>query len=260
MTRFLAFVLFAAAAFAQNGVGSSSPPPADVDKALRARIAEFFQDLVDGQFRKAEGLVAEDSKDSFYASNKPKYASFEVTRIDYSDNFTRAKASVLCEQTVLMPGFAGSFKMPTPTAWKIEDGKWFWYLDRDALLDTPFGRMKPPATGADGKPVQAPMLPPGVSLESADIALNRIKVDKTSLALKAGGSGQLTLSNTAPGVMSIASVNMQGFEVTPGRTDLKGGEKATVTVKALAGAPKASALYFQIMPTMEQLVVKVTVE
>jgi hypothetical protein len=259
MIRCLAFFLFVAAAFAQNGAAPPAQAPADVDKALRDRITEFFQDLVTGQFRKAEGLVAEDTKDTFYASSKPRYLSFEIGRIDYSDNFTRAKAAILCEQTVLMPGFTGSFKLPTPTLWKIEDGKWFWYIDRDALLDTPFGRMKAPLA-ADGKPAQAPVLPPGVSLESPDVALNRVKVDKPALALKAGGSGQFTLSNTAPGIMTITSVTARGFEVTPGRAEMKAGEKATLTVKALADAPKAATLYFQVVPTMEQLAVRVTVE
>jgi hypothetical protein len=41
---------------------------------------------------------------------------------------------------------------------------------------------------------------------------------------------------------------------------LKAGEKATVTVKALASAPKTSTLNFQVEPTMEQVAVQVTVE
>jgi hypothetical protein len=48
--------------------------------------------------------------------------------------------------------------------------------------------------------------------------------------------------------------------VTPGRVVLKAGEKATVTVKALTGAPKTSALYFKVEPTLEQVAVQVTVE
>jgi hypothetical protein len=260
MTRCPALVLFAATLFAQNGADPFNKPPADADKALRERITEFFQDHVTGQFRKAAELVAEDTQDLFYNGNKPRYISFEISRIDYSDNFTRAKASVLCEQNVLMPGFGGAFKVPTPSTWKLENGKWYWYVDQSAPLDTPFGRMKISTPPADGKPAQASAPPPVTSLESADFAFNKIKVDRQSLALKAGESGQLTLSNTAPGAMTIACVKTQGLEVTPDRMELKAGEKAAVTVKALAGAPKTSALYFKIEPTMEQVVVKVTVD
>jgi hypothetical protein len=261
MIRCPALVLLATTLFAQNGADPFNKPPADVDKALRERITEFFQDHVTGQFRKAAELVAEDTQDLFYNGNKPRYISFEISRIDYSDNFTRARASVLCEQTVLMPGFGGTFKVPTPSTWKLEKGKWYWYVDPDSLLDTPFGRRKAaPTPPADGQPAEASAPPPVTSLVSADFALHKVKVDKQSLTLKAGESGELTLSNTAPGVMTLTCVKTQGFEVTPDRAELKAGEKATVTVKALDGAPKTSALYFKIEPTMEQVVVKVTVE
>ncbi len=256
------FTLFplAAALFAQNGADPFNKPPADVDKALRERITEFYQDHVTGEFRKAEQLVAEDTQDFFYNTNKPRYDSFEIARIDYSDNFTRARASVLCEQNVLMPGFGGKFKVPTPSTWKLENGKWFWYVDQSTLNVTPFGIMKVSPPPADGTKAQASTPPPITSLTSADFALGKIKVDKDSLALKAGESGQFTLANTAPGLMTVAWINTPGFEVTPDRADLKAGEKATVTVKALAGAPQASALRFQVMPTGEQVAVDITVE
>jgi uncharacterized cupredoxin-like copper-binding protein len=260
MTRLFTLLPLAAALFAQNGADPFNKPPADVDKALRERIAEFYQDHVTGQFRKAEELVAEDTQEFFYNHNKPRYESFEIARIDYSDNFTRAKASVLCEQTVLMPGFGGKFKVPTPSTWKLENGKWYWYVDQSALNVTPFGIMKVSPPPADGTKAQGSAPPPVTSLMSADFALGKIKVDKNSLTLKTGESGQLTVANTAPGLMTVAWVKTEGFEVTPDHAELKGGEKATVTVKALAGAPQASDLRFQIMPTMEQVGVPITVE
>jgi hypothetical protein len=258
MIRFFCLLPLAATLLAQNPADLFNQPPAEVDKALRERIAEFYQDHVTGQFRKAEELVAEDTQEFFYNTNKPRYDSFEISRIDYSDNFTRAKATVLCEQNVLAPGFGGKFKVPTPSTWKLENGKWYWYVDQSTLNDTPFGRLK--AVPADGKSAHASAPPPLSSLGSADFALGKIKVDKDSLALKAGESAQLTLANAAPGLMTVTWAKTEGFEITPGRVDLKAGEKATVTVKALAGAPKASALRFQIMPTMEQVAVKITVE
>src|SRR5262245_19656348 len=89
---------------AQNTADLFNKPPAKVDKALRARISEFYDDHVKGDFRKAEPLVAEDTKNFFYSQNKPKYLSYDISRIEYSDNFTKAKATVLCEQYVMMPG------------------------------------------------------------------------------------------------------------------------------------------------------------
>src|ERR1700730_11464976 len=97
------FALFAAGSFAQDTASLFNKPPADVDLALRARISEFYEYHVKGEFHKAEGLVAEDTKEYFYDHDKPKYLSFEISKIDYSDGFTKAKAIILCEQFVMAP-------------------------------------------------------------------------------------------------------------------------------------------------------------
>ena len=106
MLRISVLTLLAAAAFAQNPGDLFNPPPAKVDKALRARIDEFYGDHVKQQFHKADALVAADTKEFFYIQNKPAYLSCEIQRIEYSQKFTRAKATILCEQIVMMPGFA----------------------------------------------------------------------------------------------------------------------------------------------------------
>src|SRR5947209_2362825 len=119
MLRPTVLALAAAAVLLAQGDNPFNRPPAAVDEALRARITEFYQLHVKGDFRHAEALVAEDTKDFFYTHNKPKYLSFEISRIDYSENFTRAKVTVLCEQYVMMPGFADKpLKVPTPSTWK----------------------------------------------------------------------------------------------------------------------------------------------
>src|SRR5215472_12205106 len=122
MLRTCLLALFAACLFGQ-GDDPFNRPPADVDQALRARIQEFYQLHVKGDFRHAEELVAEDTKDFYYSHNKPKYLSAEISRIEYSDRFTKAKATVLCEQYVMLPGFTDKpIKVPTPSTWKLIDG------------------------------------------------------------------------------------------------------------------------------------------
>ena len=44
--------------------------PPEVDNALRERVSKFFQAHVDGKFRLAEEVIAEDSKDFFYNMEK----------------------------------------------------------------------------------------------------------------------------------------------------------------------------------------------
>lgn len=55
-------LLFSVVTFAQQSDDLFEKAPPNVDEALRARITEFYQYFVDGKFRDADGLVADDSK------------------------------------------------------------------------------------------------------------------------------------------------------------------------------------------------------
>ena len=257
MYRFAWFALFAAFAFGQSNDPFQPKPPAGVDAALRARVQEFFELHVKGQFRKAEELVAEDTKDFFYSGNKPRYLSFEISRIDYSEKFTRAKVTVVCEQYIMMPGFADRpMKVPTPSTWKLENGKWYWYVDQDALLNTPWGRMKPgpfPEKGA-GAPPSLTSIP-----TSADFLYKLIRLDKTAVQLKAGESAEVTIASGAPGpVMLSVPADLPGIEATLDKGTLPGGGKATLTLRAAQGA-KSGVLNIQVEPTMQRLPLQITI-
>lgn len=180
-------------------------PPADVDAALRARIKAFYDYHVQGQFRKADELVAEDTKDYYFTAGKPKYLSYEISRIDYSDHFTKAKAVIMCEMFVMMPGFADKpVKMPTPSAWKLENGQWYWYVDQEALRNTPFGRMVP---GPSAKPGQT-VPPSAVGLAtldmSGDFLFKQIKLNKDEVSIAPGESAEVLITNSAPGAMDLS--------------------------------------------------------
>src|SRR5580658_3413243 len=156
MYRILIFASLAAA-FAQDPADLFNRAPADVDQALRARITEFFHYHVTGEHRKAEALVAEDTKDYFYDGNKPRYISFEIGKIDYSDGYTKAKALVTVRMAVMLPGFNGQvMAIPTASYWELIDGKWYWYLTKAMQHASPMGEMHPgppaPDTGAPAMP------------------------------------------------------------------------------------------------------------
>jgi hypothetical protein len=255
MNRFAWFALFAAFAFGQSNDPFQPKPPAGVDAALRARVQEFFDLHVKGQFRKAEELVAEDTKDFFYSGNKPRYLSFEISRIVYSANFTKAKVTVVCEQNVMMPGYTGQMKVPTPSTWKLENGKWYWYVDQDALLNTPWGRMKPgpfPEKGA-----AAPSLPSIPT--SADFLYKLIRLEKTAVQLKAGESVEVTIANGAQGPVELSvPLALPGIEAKLDKGTVPGGGKATLTLRAAQGA-KSGVLNIQVEPTMQQLPLQITI-
>jgi hypothetical protein len=216
----------------------SAQPPADlfhkappaVDEALRARIAKFFQLHVDGKFRQAEALVAEDSKDFFYSANKPKYMGFEIKNIVYTDDFAKAKAVVVAQMVVMAPGFLDKpVPVPIPSRWKLVNGEWYWYIDEDELNMTPFGKMKGGTAAPGGSGVPAIPGP-----EEAAKLLAGVKAENEEVVLKAKepGSAEFTIVNTMPGSVSLALDELQfpGISVKLDAAELAAGAKAHVTL------------------------------
>ncbi|MGA2271773.1 MAG: hypothetical protein ABSH44_25200 [Bryobacteraceae bacterium] len=257
MFHFLLLAIFATGSFAQNAGDLFNQPPADVEKALRARVSAFFEFHVKGEFRKAEALVADDTKDFFYSRNKTQYLTYEIGRIVYSDNFTRAKATVLCEQYVMLPGFMGRpVKVPIPSDWKLVDGQWYWYVDQEALRITPFGKMTPgPMPAGRSAPAAIPEIPTTVP----DSIYHQVTVDKESVSLKAGESEQVTITNSAPGIVNISLVgSVPGVEVKLDRTALNAGGKAMLALRAGNGA-KPGTLSIQVEQTNQIIPIQVAI-
>ena len=161
--RFSIICLCAAACLAQSPK-EPPKPPADVDAALRARVTEFFQYHVTGQFRKGEALVADDSKELYYNRNKPRYLKLVgIERVDWSENFTKAMVTVMVVTPEMIPGWEGGPpQIPIPSTWKLENGKWCWYVQEEDFLRTPFGNFSFDALQKGA--VRAPgMLPPSLT-------------------------------------------------------------------------------------------------
>src|SRR6516165_6361996 len=88
-------------AFAQP---QSPQPPPETDQALRARVTEFFQDFVDGKFRDAMNLVAEDTQDEYLSSAKTPMKEFKIRDVKYSgDDFSKADVTLEVKRLWLLP-------------------------------------------------------------------------------------------------------------------------------------------------------------
>jgi hypothetical protein len=241
-------LLGVSAVLAQNPADLFSKAPPEVEEALRARIAIFFQAHVDGKPRRAEEVIAEDSMDYFYNGKKPKFLSFEIGKIKYSKEFTEAVAVVVVETFVPMVGFAGKpMKVPTTTMWKVVDGKWYWYLTEDIINTTPFGKM---GGSSGGKPAQggSATLPDLKNAPSPESLAQRVKADKAAVELKTASpsSDQVTIQNRMPGTVTLElrSPTIDGLEVKLDRTQVSAGEKAVVSFRYVPGknSPPGSAL------------------
>ena len=88
---------------------------------------------------------------------------------------------------------------------------------------------------------------------------SQLKADKEVVDLKAGGSEQVTLTNTAAGPMSIAlRGTVVGIDVKLDRMDLKAGEKATLTLRAKDGA-ESGTLSIQVEQTNQIIPIRVNI-
>ena len=172
--------------------------PPDVDAALRQNVTKFYQAHVDKKYRLAEQVVAEDSKDLFYGLNKVACLSFKIDKIVYSDNFTKAKSTVLCNQYLPFPGFEKPVDVPIPDTWKIENGQWSWYMDLSHGRDTPFGHQNPPKEGA-------PVDGPAPAMVSIDAIMKSVQADKNAVLLssKEPSSDVVRIANVLPGPVTL---------------------------------------------------------
>ena len=202
--------------------------PPEIDSALRANIDKFFQSHVEGKFRQAEEVVAEDSKDFFYNMEKQRYLGYEIVKINYSENFTKATVITAVEvewRTARMGVMR--VKPPMTTLWKVENGKWVWYVVPQKDWETPWGKMKP---GPDDPQKVAEMFK-GVSLTDV---VRKVQVDKGQIRLSSfqPSKGEATLSNEMPGEVRIrmSAPPIPGLVTKIDKTTLQAGEKAHITV------------------------------
>ena len=111
------------------GLSQQQTPSAEADRAVRARVTEFLQYHVEANFRKAYDMVAEDTKDDYFASGKVQIKGFKIEDVKFTDNFTKATVTGTISKTFNVAGTDVPVTVPSTTTWKIENNKWVWYND-----------------------------------------------------------------------------------------------------------------------------------
>ena len=215
--------------------GAFEKAPKNVSDALKTRVSEFYQDHVTGKYRKAELLVAADSRDGFYASTKPALLGFTLGDVVFSEHYTKAKVTVVGKMMMTFMGMAGPQLMdvPFPSYWKKEAGRWSWYIYQDPNRMTPFGR-------ANGKSSEAGTDPAQAFMSAPDIAkiLSGVKADKNTVTVgKAPGSkDSVTLTNQLAGPVTLAldAEQYPGLVVKLEPKELKTGAAAALTIETAA--------------------------
>jgi hypothetical protein len=131
-------VITAVAAAAQNQSIFRKAPP-DVEEKLRARVIQFYSLYQQGKFRAAEALVAEESRDLYYAMPKAPIRSFQLEQITWDDDLKNATVLVACLSATPRTAAEGLW-VPINGRWRLENGD--WYLVIKPRSTTPFGPMK----------------------------------------------------------------------------------------------------------------------
>ena len=220
-------------------VAAAQNAPKKVDRELRARVNEFFQAHVDGNFRKAYEIVANDTKDYYFASQKVRFKSFKIDSIQYSDHFKRADVKITGERIVDLPYPLQRTVMPSSmdTSWKIEKGKWVWYDDSKPAAITPMGPSDTKALEHRGASASLPDLSQGAMKNRADVILKGNSApDKSELVLPMDktSSEQIVFKNGEQGSVKISvdsSAAPAGFTAELDKSDLAAGENATIKIQ-----------------------------
>jgi hypothetical protein len=247
-----AIALLPLLAWAQTPPAATPGAPPEVDKALRARVSQFFQYHVDGDFRKAYDLVAEDTKDEYFAAGKMKLKNFEIVDIKYSDNFQQAEVNTTTTMIWNIQLQSNESIVPMLTTWKIENGKWVWYhhLTTGAFL-TPMGpsRIDPNLNGNQVKKIPDHFDDATISGAAAGI-VKQLSLDKGMVKLSGDkpSSDKVVVHNGTPGYvrLSLAAVpEIPGFTATLDKTDVGPNQDAVVRFE-YAPAGNESRAPFQI--------------
>ena len=256
MFRATLVAFLAVAAFAQTAPPPAEKPPAEVEQAVRARVNEFYTLLQSKQYRKAEALIADDTKDYYYNGSKMDISKFEVQDIQYSENFTRAKATTQVSEHVVVFGFPpGDIILKLPTWWRLENGNWYMYVDVSKQF-TPFGT---PANTGPHPGAGSPALPPELPAPPS-FSYGKVHADKQAIDLVVGGSEQVGIVNESEGFVSVQlGYPVSGLEAKLDRTSVPGGQKAILTLTGTKDLKPAS-YSVQIMPTQEVITIQVHVK
>ncbi len=233
---------------AQDDLFQKAPPA--VDAALRPRVSKFYQAHVNAKFRVADTVVAEEAKDEFFAMAKPVYQTFEIIKINYSANFTKATVVTVVKRELTIRGNKFPAQAPVTSTWKVIDGQWFWYVDEMASkeLATPMGTMHPgpPSGRPEGMPkdFSAMMEDPKRREALVQSLLKKVSVNKTEIVFPADKAAAETveITNSLDGPIKLEMVvngKPAGLTATVDSLDVAAGGKTMIRLKYVPGKEPA---------------------
>ncbi len=225
------FLLSGCAAFGQNQADTFDKAPPAIDDALRARVGKFYGAFIAGKFKEAYMLVADDSQDKFFELSKDEYKSFEIVKINYSDNFTKATVVSAIKSDWRWHGAVTLTTFPLTSNWEVIDGEWYWHYVKPTMVANPFSPTGVVPVPADSGTEKAPAVPKDF-VGAARGILAKVSVDKESVLLHSPETSQdvVHVRNDMPGEISLKvdQPRFPGLKITLGKPHLMAHEETTV--------------------------------
>jgi len=251
-------------------LGQQPGPPPEVDQALRARVAEFLQYHVEGNFRKAYDMVAEDTKENYFNTGKIQLTGFKIDDIRYNDDFTKATVNTSMSKIFNFQGQDFPVSMPSAITWKIENGKWVWYNDAKATLVTPMGPSiftqafsAAPKTN-DAGPTPKDLDDKAIAAAARSI-LQQVSVDKKEVTLSADKNSEekVVFHNAMPGSvqLELAVPEVPGFTAKLEQSTVRASGDANLVFHyepgAQTGRPASVNVQLLVQPLNQAFVIRV---
>lgn len=238
---------------------AASKPPAGAEESLRARVDQFYKLIREKKYRAAEELVAPESRDQYYAEEKPAIEDFKIESIAWDDNFTKANLT-MASTMKLRTARLGEYPQQVPylSHWILQNGQWMWYIPKVTARQTPFGTMHVNPNSPGAKDVDLKDLIAKGPTEK-DLAL-AIVADRSHLELKNGAHQEIKLKSSLPGPVKLKAqiISGSGFEAFLKSSDLEPHGKTELIVSRLQGTEfRAGRVSVLVIPTEQVIEISV---
>ena len=212
--------------------------PAEVEEALRGRVTEFYTYFQQRKYRKAEGLVDEESRDYFYESSKKPILSFELVNMEFGEDFRTAKAFV---NVMVMLPMMGPEPVPFPLTgdWRWLEENWYIHMEGakpGTIKQGPFGPMRINPEGAaragpsQGLPTYSPK-----GIKQALKAMYRVEPETLRFVHEPSEPITQTVRFINPGPARLSVTATEEIHTLPGlriefdRRQIEPGEELPIT-------------------------------
>jgi hypothetical protein len=236
--KFLNFCLLplaCLAAFGQDTAIPSENAPPEINKALQARVDQFYSANITGKWRDAFQVVADDMQNEYLASSKDTYDRCDTIKITYTDKFTKATVRENCHGEYRWHNSHIPATIPLTSTWKLVDGQWYWYYLKPTEVMTPWGlsTVAPDATpngSAVNAKIETVLKDPG---SMAKEILGQVKLDKKEIHLRGyeNSRDELRISNAMQGTISVAisCPPIPGFHIKQDKVDVASKGTSVIT-------------------------------